>query len=262
MITNRLILKKRVRHLRIYLKGYHLIAAFIWFLFFNANPLNASDSFYSYCNTFGVTCPQQLEAGLINTNIAHRFYGPLSDGMDTFWGLDNGANIMLYVSAALTDVDTIHIQRISVDKDVQIGYQRSAKISSLPLFVFVQVNANWYKDNNTDVFNGLSIAGLSWAYGFGQFHTNVGYDHYEETPGFGAAIVLSINDEWDMVFEGYSTSESNDQSMSAGVTYHTFGHRFKLGIHNSTNIGFRQLIKGTTNKDWVLGFQIHRLLEW
>ncbi|MEC8677668.1 MAG: DUF5777 family beta-barrel protein [Candidatus Margulisiibacteriota bacterium] len=247
----------------IYNRFYHIIIIFLLLIsnILNKSAIAASD-YYSYCNTFGITCPQQLDEKLINTNIAHRFYGPISDGTDTFWGLDNGANVMLYLSTTLTKVDKIHIQRISVDKDIQIGYQRSTQVLALPLFVMAQVNANWYNDNNSDVFNGFSVVGVSWDYKIGQLHTNIGYDHYEEDLGAGAAIVLSINSDWDMVLEGYTTSQSNDNALSVGIVYHTFGHRFKVGIHNSANIGFRQLMQGTTNKDWVLGFQIHRLLEW
>ena len=34
-----------------------------------------TDQYYAYCNSFTVTCAQQLDAGLVNTNIGHRFYG-------------------------------------------------------------------------------------------------------------------------------------------------------------------------------------------
>jgi len=249
--------------MNIYYRSYHIIIIILLLILniFN-KPATAASDYYSYCNTFGITCPQQLDPKLINTNIAHRFYGPISDGADTFWGLDNGANIMLYLSTTLTKVDKIHIQRISVDKDIQIGYQRSAQVLALPLFVMAQINGNWYNDNNSDVFNGFSVVGVTWDYKFGQLHTNIGYDHYEEDLGAGSAVVLSVNSDWDMVLEGYTTSQGNDNALSVGIVYHTFGHRFKLGIHNSANIGFRQLMQGATNKDWVLGFQIHRLLEW
>ena len=86
-------------------------------------------------------------------------------------------------------------------------------------------------------------------------------DHYEEIIGFGTSVIVSISENWDTVIEGFSTAQSNDGALSVGAVYHTFGHRFKLGIHNSTAMGFRQLIQGTETKDWVFGFQIHRLLE-
>ncbi len=215
---------------------------------------------FSFCNGFGITCPQGLDAHLINSNIAHRFYGPISQGADTLWGMDSGANIMLYASYTLTDYDKIHIQRISQNKDIQIGYQRSKQFYLLPLFAMIQFNANWYEDNNQRIFNGLTLVGLSYEFLSSQIHINYGYDHYSGHSGFGSALVFSFLNDWDFVFEGFSTNQKNDNSLSAGIVYHTFGHRFKLGIHNSTNMGFRQLIQGTSNKDWVLGFQIHRLL--
>ena len=225
-------------------------------------PIYSQDQYYAYCNSFTVICAQQLDAGLINTNIGHRFYGPVSDGLDTLYGMDDGANVMLYAAYMLTDNDKVHVQRIRTDTDFQLAYQRSVQILHLPLFATVLVSANWYDDNGTDVFNGLSVFGLSWDYRFGQLHSNIGYDHYESEMGVASALIFNVTDEWDIVFEGFSSSQSNDPALSIGGVYHTFGHRFKLGLHNSTAMGFRQLMHATTTKDWVFGFQIHRLLEW
>ena len=119
-------------------------------------PIYSQDQYYAYCNSFTVTCAQQLDAGLVNTNIGHRFYGPVSDGLDTLYGMDDGANVMLYAAYMLTDNDKVHVQRIRTDTDFQMAYQRSVQILHLPLFATVQVSANWYDDNGTDVLMVLA----------------------------------------------------------------------------------------------------------
>ena len=58
------------------------------------------------------------------------------------------------------------------------------KFFSLPLFIMAQLSANWYEDNQTNVFNGVTIFGISWDFSYGQIHSNIGMDHYEEIIGF------------------------------------------------------------------------------
>ena len=218
--------------------------------------------FYTYCNTFVIACPQQLPSGFIQTNIGHRFYGPISEGLESLYGMDSGANVILQSSFTLTQNDKFHLQRLRQNKELQLGYQRSEQFQNLPLFLLLQINAIWFQDNNQNVFNGTSILGATYDFKIAQLHTNLGFDHYNQTNGFGAAVVYNVNDTWDAVVEGFQTNNNNnDPSVSIGVIYHTFGHRFKLGIHNSTAMSFQTLILGTTRKDLVFGFQIHRLLE-
>tara|TARA_A100001015_G_C15020408_1_gene727696 strand:+ start:445 stop:1077 length:633 start_codon:yes stop_codon:yes gene_type:complete len=209
-----------------------------------------------------VLCAKLNEPSLINTNIGHRFYGPISDGLESLYGMDNGANVILYSAYALSQHDQLHVQRIRQDKEFQVGYQRSQQFYNMPLYVTLQLNAMWFNSNNESIFNGFTVFGLSYNFGGGQLHSTIGIDHFENKRGLGSAIVLSIHEDWDLITEGYTTTSSKDSAFSLGLVYHTFGHRFKIGIHNSTAMSFRTLMNGTANRDWVFGFQIHRLLEW
>tara|TARA_A100001015_G_scaffold310194_1_gene411111 strand:+ start:346 stop:1092 length:747 start_codon:yes stop_codon:yes gene_type:complete len=241
---------------------YHVLnhLLFLFVVVLVNQPILASP-YYTYCNTFVIACPQQLPSGLIQTNIGHRFYGPISEGVGSLYGMDSGANVILYTSYTLTHNDKLHVQRLRENKELQLGYQRSQQLQNLPLFLLVQVNAVWFQDNNDSVFNGTSIVGATYDFKVAQLHTNFGFDHYNQSNGYGVAFVYELSEEWDAVMEGFQTNSNNDPSLSIGAIYHTFGHRFKLGIHNSTAMSFQTLILGTARKDWVFGFQIHRLLE-
>ncbi len=220
-----------------------------------------ADTYKTTCSAFVVRCPQHLPAGIINTNIGHRFYGPISEGLETLYGLDSGANVILYTAYSISKFDSIHFQRIKQDKEYQFGYQRSLQILKSPWFATIQLSGLWFQDNAINVFNGLSVIGLSYHFHNAQLNTNFITDFYNQKSGFGSAINYMILDDLDLVVEGYSTTQSNDSALSLGMVYHTFGHRFKFGIHNSTALSLRHLINGTSTKDWGLGFQIHRLLE-
>ena len=87
-------------------KFYHvlkqILITIVISIIFKSNHVYPS---YTYCNSFVIRCPQQIPSELIQTNIGHRFYGPISEGAETLYGLDSGANVILYTSYTLSTND-------------------------------------------------------------------------------------------------------------------------------------------------------------
>jgi hypothetical protein len=79
--------------------------------------------------------------------ISHRFYGPVDDGYEGFFGLDAGANVLLGLGYGLSDRLGITIARARLNREVAFGIDwlavEQGRTAGLPFSAAVHAGLDW-----------------------------------------------------------------------------------------------------------------------
>ena len=230
---------------------------------------------------------ETLQRGDMEFEISHRFSNKVSDGIDSFYGLDGPANIRFGISFALTDHLLFTLGRSNYYDNVDFFMKYKflqLKNNYIPVLVAWKGGLAWNtqvyirekKDSkNFQYFSQIIINTLirekiglgivpSYMYNSDIFSTN---NEYSLTLGNYAQYYISplwsVLIEWNPTVSGY---RSKHNSVSFGIELETGGHFFKLILSNNSLLNTSQFLLGTdsefTNDDLFFGFNITRILSF
>jgi hypothetical protein len=219
--------------------------------------------------------------------IYHRFFPPVSEGYDLFYGLDGPANIRIAMAYGITDDLTAALARNSRHGNVDLRgkfvlYQ--IEHETMPLLIAVQAGMGW----NTSVFGRNDTDSKNFQY-YGQLIINTVIDEklgvglvpsflynsdflsadHENSFALSGYVQyyfmrrFSVVGEWTGVIDGY---ERMYDTYTIGVEIQTAGHFFKILVSNNIDLNPSLYLPGSDQAfkadQLRLGFNITRLLDF
>jgi len=106
-----------------------------------ANSDRPVDDIFKAPKIIGLNSVKQIGKNQLHMSILHTFSGPVSGGIDTFFGIDNGANVRLGLDYGISDALSVGIGRTS-------------------LFKVVDTRAKWTPINQSTESTPVSVAFL------------------------------------------------------------------------------------------------------
>jgi hypothetical protein len=219
--------------------------------------------------------------------IAHRFFPPLSDGQDAFWGLDGPAFMRLGLGYALSDRAMVTLGRSNFLDNWDI--QAKARVfegeaGPFPVMMALQGGAAWNSsvsgrdsgDRGNFQYYGQVVLnsriGDRWAVGLVPsylFNVLLETDDPVQDLFWGLYSQLYLTDVLSFVGEwtlAKRRGELKHDPGAFGIELETGGHFFKLFLTNSIRLNPSQYLAGSDRAfqaaEWRLGFSITRLLRF
>lgn len=210
--------------------------------------------------------------------ISHRFYGPVDEGIDTFFGLDSGANILFSLGYGITDRLGITVGRSRLFQEWEFGLDwlvaEQGQTGGLPFSAALHAALDWVTMEGSGNARGtfqLSLSHqLSKKLSFmvvPAFTTKTNF--WELNPegtlsiGLGSRYMvfedLSIILEWIPVISGYKDVQNG---WGLGLEKKIGGHVFQVFFTNSFGLAGSQFVPGGDLRledfDFRFGFNIFR----
>ena len=209
-----------------------------------------------------------VASGNIELSVDHRFFGAAfkDDPLDSFFGMDDGANVALsvrYFAANEFYVGYEH-KRLGHVHTLLGGWQ-----NILPSMTFEFSALAGYKSvkfsSNEDRESGMIATGSISAWFLnGKFRPvfNYSFDGYQDESGMGFGLELSATENISLLGEYFPSAGEGDEEdcFSFGCRYTTWGHQFNFSLSNSSGIGSRDMIMGTSDGDLSVSMGIKRLI--
>ncbi len=222
--------------------------------------------------------------GEILFRVSHRFYSSITEGYDSFYGLDGPAVILLSLGYGLSDNFSLTLARSKLDKEVELSMKwvlfRQVK-SKMPLSAALNAGGSLVTapQPDRDVFDADNIKfniqailsyQLSDALSFAlvpAYSSNT--NHWNPSPegtlalGTGGRFMIfndfSIIWEWNPVLSGY---KANSHGWALGIEKKVGGHVFQVFLLNSAGLTSSQFLPGgdlrLQDGDFRIGFNIFR----
>jgi hypothetical protein len=223
--------------------------------------------------------------GEVLFRISHRYYPSITEGYDSFYGLDGPAVILLSLGYGLSDNFSLTLARSKLDKEVELSMKwvliRQGK-SKIPLSAALNAGGSLVTASQPDrdvfdadnmKFNIQAILSyqLSNALSFAlvpAYSSNT--NHWDPSPegtfalGTGGRFMV-LNDfsiiwEWNPVLSGY---KANSHGWALGIEKKVGGHVFQVFLLNSAGLTSSQFLPGgdlrLQDGDFRIGFNIFRL---
>ena len=220
-----------------------------------------SGSFLNLCSPISGT-----EQGNFEFSMNHRFFGAAlkNDPMDTFFGLDSGANVrfgMRYYAREDFYLGVSHA-RLGNNNSISAGW------SILPapnLTLGIEAGYSSIKPaGDEDREGGIMATGsLSLSFLSGKLTPvfNYAFDGYRENNGAGLGIEFQAAERLALFGEYYpaSADDAEENCFGLGARYNTWGHQFLLGFTNSSGIGIYEQLAGSDSQDLSFALSIRRL---
>lgn len=209
-----------------------------------------------------------ISAGDFEFSMNHRFIGPAmkDDPLDSFFGLDDGANVRfglryflmddLYLGFAHTRLGHMNtitagwehmISPLNTDFGALVGYS-SLKMTSNSnreggMVATIYVSAWFLSDRIRPLIN-------------------YAFDGYLDKSGPGLGLEIAATDKISLMgeFFPYAGDDDSEDCFSFSGSYSTWGHQFILGFTNSSSIGPQGQLSGSTTSDLSVALSIRRLL--
>lgn len=209
-----------------------------------------------------------IDEGTFEVVVNHRFFGKAfeDEPLVTFFGMDGGANVSLGLRYFPLDHAYVSYEKgISArSHTIEIGWVESVLEPAR-----VECNAGYHTfrtglGDNAEWDGGMTITlGVSAMLVQNRIRPviNYAYDGYleEGAPGFGLEFnVMDNMSLWGEFFIAADDAAEND-CLSFGTRYSTWGHQFLLALTNSPWIGPQGQIMGAMDGDLKVGFQIRRM---
>lgn len=210
--------------------------------------------------------------------ISHRFYGPVDEGYDTFFGLDSGANVFFSLGYGLTDRLGITVGRSRLYREWEFGLSWLAvSQGAKPTFPFsaaLHAGLDWATVEGSghlkyslqlslsrQITKRLSVMAVP------AFSTNT--DFWMAEPegtfsiGLGSRYMIlddfSIVAEWVPVLAGYRDVQNG---WGLGFEKKIGGHVFQVFVTNAFGLTSSQVLPGgdlqLEDLDFRIGFNIFR----
>ena len=225
-----------------------------------------------------LTTPSHLENTEAVFKITHRFYGQVdNDPLETFFGLDAGANVSLGMRYALLPRLELNASYTRLQKEYVLGASYAYFFPQM--YVGGQLDVQFFsfkgigvEERNENFFYALSLQ-TEPLFGIIRPVINAGFDGYNEK--FGVAFGISMGKDIDigplnridLIGEYYPVLDRDDEihgsenSFVFGIKAATYGHNFMLLVGNNSQISARRLMLGTASNDMYFGFNVHRHLD-
>jgi len=223
--------------------------------------------------------PTGLEQRQIEIKIQHRFYGKINDRpLDTFFGLDVGANVGLglrYVVLPKLEINVSYTR----GNEYTIGTSYAYFPPKIPIGSQLDAQFFTYKEYN---FTTKSEERKSNVFGLFSLQTkpivkrvvptvNIGYNGDAKKLGAGLGLYVIIFKDLGLIQkiillgEYFPTKDRTKDSRYCydfGFRIETYGHHFDFILGNNSEIGLRHIMLGTeSDKGLYFGFNIKRVLR-
>ncbi len=232
-----------------------------------------------------------LQKGDLNYNVKHNF-GLVSGGIETFYGLDQGAGVRLGFGYGLNDNWMIGIGRTNVQDliDVNTTYRflRQKRDGSFPVDVAVKVSVGviteeirTFEEDLLDRMNYLSSLMVARKFGerfsvqaapmIAHFNTVIVEEAGQDVQNtlFGLGLVghykftdlISVSTEYVPVLS--KRTDGTFDPFGFSVEFDTGGHVFQVYMTSADVFTEQQLLAGTANNfldgEFQIGFTINRI---
>ena len=204
--------------------------------------------------------------GDLEFTMNHRFFGKAleEDPLDSFFGMDNGANVRIglrYFFGDDLDLGVTHT-RLGHRNTVSAGW--NTVVSSLNTEFGVLAGYTSFKPSPIEDREGGIIATFTASTWLLQNRLrpvlNYAIDGSSEYNGPGLGLEFAATEKFSIIGEYFPSAVDNmNASFSAGGRYSTWGHQFMLGLSNSSLIGARELIAGAATNDLSVALSIRRV---
>ena|SRR6056297_203144 len=241
-----------------------------------------SDIFWANSN-IGVSTVRNLSAGNLNSTIAHVF-GPVTGGIDRFYGLDDGANTRLGLDYGLTDRFSLGIGRMTFNKvvDLRSKYNifRQSESGSTPLDLAVKFSTGIttlsgvgleFSDRLSYLvsvmaakkFNRFSLQLAPMAAHF----NNPSPGNQSQLYGIGILTNYELNERFSISTEYLPVlgkrNNGTHNTLGAAININTGGHIFQMFFTTSQWHGEQFIMANNRDRffdgDFRFGFNIHRV---
>jgi len=254
---------------------YILAIISIIFLFLTTNLFAYHQSFLN------LVAPSELGDLQTEIGIAHRFYGAYDDKpLDNFFGLDNGANVSVFLRQALLYKTELKLAYIRLNKEYTIDVTNRFTPDEYP--VQAQANIGYFsfvdpfdiEKRHKNLMFSVAVQNKPLLNRI-VFNTNLGYDSEYDRIVNGFGIGINATDKMTFLGEYYPVwdRDSAPQNIkilqgkydcySMGIKLDTYGHQFMFMLSNNEKMTPKQLSMGTIyKKDLKIGFNIQRKMEF
>ncbi len=196
----------------------------------------------------------------------HRFFGAAlkNDPLDSFFGLDNGANVRFGIRYYATDrvyIGGSHA-RLGNNNSIYAGWSAAPAGN---LLVGIEAGYSSVKPSSSADREGNINAVGSASIGLFQDKLrpviNLAYDGYRENTGAGFGIRYQVAERLALLGEYYPAAEEDagEDCFGMGMRYNTWGHQFLLGLTNTSGIGVFDQIAGSNTQDLSFALSVRRL---
>lgn len=225
-----------------------------------------------------LTVPSGLEAEQMEFMLQHRFYGEVADDpLDTFFGMDLGANVKLMLRGPVWKKLEINGAYIRDYSEWLLGGSYTYVVPKIYSDVRVDIQFFSYRENELESRkDGFFYLLALQTHPVGQRFAavlNLGYDGYNSRMGLGFGGSFDILEKLVVQAEYYPVLGRDEEEVDLdsavrpedyyafGFTLNTWGHHFVFMLSNGWNIGTRRLMLGAESNDLYFGFNIQRRLD-
>lgn len=208
-----------------------------------------------------------ISGGDLELVVNHRFFGYAfkNDPLESFFGLDNGANVsfgMRYFPADDLYLNYAHTR-------LWHRHTVSAGMSYMvlgPLQLLGEVGYTTIKPGGAADWEGGLVATFSASARLLENRirpvVNFAYDgnREESGPAFGLEVTVTDNVSVSGEYFPAAVENADNDCFSFAGRYSTWGHQFILGLSNSSGIGPWDLLTGSSTGDLSVAFSIRRML--
>lgn len=206
------------------------------------------------------------EQGDFEFSMNHRFFGAAlkNDPMDTFFGLDSGANVrfgMRYYARDEFYIGMSH-ERLGNNNSINAGW---SMIPAQNLTIGIEAGYSSIKPSGSEDREGGIVAtgSLSLLFLDGKLSPvfNYAFDGNRENDGPGLGLQFQAAEKLALFGEYYPAPDdgAEEDCFGVGARYNTWGHQFLLGLTNSSGIGIYEQLTGSNTQDLSFGLSVRRL---
>ncbi len=209
-----------------------------------------------------------ISAGDFEFTMNHRFIGAAmkDDPLDSFFGLDDGANVRF--GLRYFPVDGLYLgvthTKLAHMNSITAGWEHT--ISTLNTELGAVVGYSSVKMNSTSNREGGMVATIYLSAWFLSDRIrpvfNYAFDWHQDENGPGLGLEIAATDRISLMGElfPYTGDDDREDCVSFSVGYSTWGHQFILGFTNSVSIGPQGQLSGSTTNDLSVALSIRRML--
>ncbi|MEN8208686.1 MAG: DUF5777 family beta-barrel protein [Candidatus Fermentibacteria bacterium] len=209
-----------------------------------------------------------ISAGDFEFSMNHRFIGAAmkDDPLDSFFGLDDGANVRF--GLRYFPINDLYIgfthTRFGHMNTITAGWEHTISLLNTELGA-VAGYSSLKMTSNSDWEGGIvaTIYVSAWFLS-GRIRPvfNYAFDGYQDESGPGLGLEISATGKISLMgeFFPYTGNDDPEDCFSFSGSYSTWGHQFMLGFTNSASIGPQGQLSGSSTSDLSVALSIRRLL--
>jgi Membrane bound beta barrel domain (DUF5777) len=234
-----------------------------------------------------LTAPTSMKPLSLEFQIQHQFADSIftSESFNRFFGLGDLANVVVGLRADIWSTAQVYASFGNTQTLMLTHWEYvvgGAYAVPIPwLFMNAQIDAQFFSyaaldANNTRTEGGFYDLSLRNDPIFGRvvFLVNAGYDSDQRRYGLGIGADAKVLENFDLYGSYFPKVDKSPHSPTYdnaaaiynpycfGIKMTTGGHQFFLFVDNSTEVGVRHLMQGTTDYAPRFGFMIKRLFSF